>query len=106
MNHCGTKKLNTERLVLRRFTIEDAKDMYRNLCSDSRVNRFLTWELHKSVTDTEELMRTFIERYENPARYCWAIVDRSTNEVIGTIAAPTVKERTETVCDSCCKGPI
>ena len=97
MNHCGTKKLNTERLVLRRFTIEDAKDMYRNLCSDSRVNRFLTWELHKSLTDTEELMRTFVERYENPARYCWAIVDRATSEVIGTIAAPTVKERTETV---------
>ena len=41
MKHCGTKEINTERLLLRRFTVEDAEDMFRNLCSDSRVNEFL-----------------------------------------------------------------
>ena len=97
MKHSGTKILKTERLILRRFTVDDADDMYRNLCSDSRVNKFLTWDLHKSIVETVELMRVFVERYENPARYCWAIVLKDTNEVIGTIAAPTVKERTETV---------
>jgi len=97
MNHCGTKELITERLVLRRFTIDDADAMYRNLCSDCKVNKYLTWELHGSVNDTIELMKSFVERYENPSRYCWAIVEKSSGEVIGTIAAPIVKERTETV---------
>lgn len=97
MRHSGTKTLETERLILRRFTVEDAEDMYQNLCSDSRVNKFLTWDVHKSIDETAELMKIFVERYEKPARYCWAIVFKETNRVIGTIAAPTVKERTETV---------
>ena len=97
MRHSGTKTLETERLILRRFTVEDAEDMYQNRCSDSRVNKFLTWDVHKSIDETVELMKIFVERYENPARYCWAIVFKETNRVIGTIAAPTVKERTETV---------
>ncbi|MBR6020240.1 MAG: GNAT family N-acetyltransferase, partial [Lachnospiraceae bacterium] len=97
MNHCGTKEITTGRLLLRRFTAADAEDMYRNLNSDSRVNHFLTWELHTSIDDTVELLKTFEERYESPSRYCWAIVERTSDEVIGTIAAPVVKERTETV---------
>jgi len=97
MNHCGTKEITTERLLLRRFTVADAEQMYRNLNTDPEVNHFLTWELHKSIEDTVALLKDFEERYENPARYCWAIVARDTNEVIGTVAAPVVKERTETV---------
>lgn len=97
LTHCGTRPIETERLFLRRFTIEDAADMYQNVCSDSRVNRYLTWERHNSIWETEELMRNFVERYKSDSRYCWAIVENGTNRVIGTIAAPTVKERTRTV---------
>ena len=97
MNHCGTMRLETDRLILRRFQLSDAPDFYRNVTSDPRVNRFLTWKNHESVAQTEELMESFISRYESPQRYCWAITLKDTGEVIGTIAAPTVKERTETV---------
>ena len=55
MRHSGTKTLETERLILRRFTVEDAEDMYQNLCSDSRVNKFLTWDVHKSIDETVEV---------------------------------------------------
>ena len=97
MNHCGTIPLETERLVLRRFRLSDAPDFFRNITSDPEVNRFLTWENLSSVAETEELLKDFIIRYENPERYCWAIAVRETGEVIGTIAAPTVKNRTETL---------
>ena len=30
MRHCGTIRLETERLVLRRFVIEDAQAMFQN----------------------------------------------------------------------------
>lgn len=30
MNHCGTQKLETDRLILRRYVIEDAAAMYNN----------------------------------------------------------------------------
>lgn len=97
MNHCGTLPLETKRLILRRFELSDAPAFYRNVCSDPKVNTYLTWKLHESPAETEALLEDFIRRYENPARYCWAIVLKETDDVIGTIAAPTVHELTECV---------
>ena len=57
MNHCGTVRLETDRLILRRFALTDAPDFYRNVTSDPRVNRFLTWKNHVSPAQTEELMQ-------------------------------------------------
>lgn len=37
MNNIGTKTLETERLILRRFCMEDAEPMFRNWTSDSEV---------------------------------------------------------------------
>ena len=34
MKKTGTRTLETSRLILRRFTIEDADDMYKNWASD------------------------------------------------------------------------
>ena len=34
MKHIGTKNIETERLILRRFTLDDADAMYRNWASD------------------------------------------------------------------------
>ncbi len=97
MNHCGTVPLETDRLILRRFQESDAPAFFRNVNSDPRVNTYLTWKLHERLADTEALLAEFISRYESDKRYCWAIVLRETGELIGTIAAPTVKELTETV---------
>lgn len=46
MNHLGTVVLETTRLKLRRFTIEDAEGMYRNWASEDEVTQFLTWPTH------------------------------------------------------------
>jgi len=42
MNHCGTQYIETERLVLRRFSVSDAQAMFRNWASDPEVTRYLT----------------------------------------------------------------
>ena len=39
MSHCGTKKLETNRLVLRRYVNEDALAMYKNWASDEEVTK-------------------------------------------------------------------
>lgn len=36
MNHQGTKKLETKRLILRKFTMEDAERMYNNWASEGK----------------------------------------------------------------------
>ena len=42
MKHCGTQRLETDRLILRRYVNEDAAAMYKNWASDKEVTKFLT----------------------------------------------------------------
>lgn len=42
MKHSGTQRLETERLVLRRFVNEDAAAMYKNWAADEEVTKYLT----------------------------------------------------------------
>lgn len=53
MKHIGTKNIETERLILRRFTLDDADAMYRNWVSDDEVTKYLTWPAHSSVDITK-----------------------------------------------------
>ena len=46
MNKTGTQRIETHRLILRPFTMEDAEDMFSNWASDPEVTRFLTWPAH------------------------------------------------------------
>lgn len=39
MNHNGTKVIETENLILRKFEISDAEAVYKNWASDSEVTR-------------------------------------------------------------------
>jgi hypothetical protein len=47
-----TIKLETERLVLRKFKLSDAKDMFESYCSRDIVTKYLRWMPHKSIEDT------------------------------------------------------
>ena len=40
MKHCGTQRLETDRLVLRKFKQKDAAAMYKNWASDEEVTKF------------------------------------------------------------------
>lgn len=104
MNHQGTLRLETERLILRRFEMEDSEALYVNVTSDSMVNKFLTWQLHNNISDTVLLLRGWMERYQDNERYCWAIELKETNQVVGVIASPTVRNRTDTVDVTYCIG--
>ena len=55
----NTPTLETERLILRRFTENDLKAMYL-IYSDEEANRFLPWFPVKSMEETRKL---FEERY-------------------------------------------
>ena len=50
MKHKGTKYIETERLILRPFTMEDTSAMYKNWASDEDVTKFLMWPAHKDVS--------------------------------------------------------
>ena len=49
MNHIGTIRLETDRLILRRFTMDDAEGMLNNWASDDEVTKYLTWPTHQNI---------------------------------------------------------
>ena len=62
MKKVGTQTIETERLILRRFTVEDAGDMYKNWASDPEVTKYLTWPPHESVEFTKSLLADWVKR--------------------------------------------
>lgn len=86
MKSLGTQRLETERLILRRFAMEDAEDMYRNWASDPEVPRFLTWPVHASVEVTKRVIESWIQDYANEDFYSWAIEYKPTGGVVGSIS--------------------
>lgn len=62
MNKIGTKQIETERLILRRFEIEDAENMFDNWASDYENIIFLTWPKHESVEVTKKRNREMVKR--------------------------------------------
>ena len=85
MRHAGTQELETHRLLLRRLLPADADMMYRNWASDPAVTRHLRWQPHKSPAETRELLSAWAELYPNPDYYQWAIVEKATGQVFGSI---------------------
>ena len=55
MHHLGTFNLETDRLILRKFKIEDATDMYNNWASDNEVAKYLSWKTHLNIEETKEI---------------------------------------------------
>ena len=104
MEHKGTKRIETERLTLRPFRVEDAEAMHRNWASDEEVTRFLTWPPHESVEETAALLTNWCGKYESADWYQWAIVPKTLNEPIGSISAVKVNDDTRSADIGYCMG--
>lgn len=89
MRHAGTQTIETERLLLRPLTPEDAPMMYANWANDPDVTRWLRWEPHKNADETRELLAAWALLYPNGDYYQWAIVEKATGQVFGSIGVFT-----------------
>ena len=101
MRHAGTQTIETKRLLLRPLTPEDAPMMYANWANDPDVTRWLRWEPHKNVDETRELLTAWALLYPNGDYYQWAIVEKSTRQVFGSIGvftSPGPASTTRTAC--------
>lgn len=83
--HVGTQKIETERLTLRRFKVEDAENMFKNWASDPENVKHLSWSAHKNIEETKNILNEWIASYENKKSYNWAITLKETDEIIGGI---------------------
>lgn len=105
MKNCGTQRIETDRLILRRYKIEDADAMYKNWASDSEVTKFLTWQPHSSVEVSRGIIENWLKEYSNKKYYHWAIVLKDNgNEPIGGISVVHMNEDISMVHIGYCLG--
>ncbi|MDL2252519.1 GNAT family N-acetyltransferase [Ruminococcaceae bacterium OttesenSCG-928-I18] len=81
----GTQPIETPRLFLRRFTLQDAPAMYENWGKDPEVTRFLRWEPHRNPRESEEMIGQWVAGYEKDDTYHWAIERREDGALVGSI---------------------
>lgn len=81
----NTPKLETEKLILRKFTKDDLHALYE-IYSDRDVNKFLPWFPLESEDEVESLFEEkYAAVYSEPQGYAYAICLKSDNYPIGYI---------------------
>lgn len=73
------KQIRTERLILREWTENDAKDLYR-YASSAKVGPMAGWKPHEDIEESREIIQLFMR--ENNV---WAIEEKQSGRVIGSI---------------------
>jgi ribosomal-protein-alanine N-acetyltransferase len=81
-----TKEIHSERLILRKVTLKDTESLYKNWDSDVEMHKFVDYELHTNIEDTEKLINKWILEYED-GRLTWVIETKENGEAIGVISA-------------------
>lgn len=94
MNYTGTKLLETERLILRPFTVDDAESVFNNWASDPEVTRYLTWPTHTNVEMSRGFMQYCVNGYSDPASFQWGVVLKENGALVGNISVVNLKEST------------
>ena len=84
--HTGTGNIETSRLRLRPFQLQDAEGMYRNWISDSAVQAEYGEPACVNINAVNDLLQRWIAAYGNMDFYRWAIILRENGECIGQIA--------------------
>lgn len=104
MNHMGTATLETKRLILRKFVIEDAQAMYENWASEDEVTKFLTWPTHANTDVTKKVLTDWINNYARPDFYNWGIELKDSGDLIGNISVVKIEERIREATLGYCMG--
>lgn len=104
MLHKGTKTIETNRLILRKFKKTDVQAVYDHWTSDDKVTEFLRWPTHQSVEITQRVLKSWIDLYQDNNFYQWAIVLKEIDEPIGTISVVEQNEELDMVHIGYCLG--
>lgn len=82
LKHKGSVEIKTDRLLLRKFNVNDAEAIFSAWTSDERVAKYTSWNAHKSIEDT----KAYVEYIASKAKisdYNWVI--KLDSKIIGSI---------------------
>lgn len=93
----GTIELTTERLRLRRFTADDAHEVYLYFGADDQMHAYTGWNPYVTEEKAADEIRRTIEQYDDPDErtYSWAV--ELDGALIGLAAAYDYDPDTDTI---------
>lgn len=77
--------LESERLILRAFSLEDATDIHI-IRTDDDVMNYMDSDKHQTMQDSEQFINTNLETYKQGKGIFWALTEKATNDFIGDFA--------------------
>lgn len=84
MEGLGTVRLESNRLVLRRYRLDDAEELFSNYGSDPAVSRYVAWAPCETEEGTKEFLKMHVVRYDMDRDfYGWGIELKSTASADG-----------------------
>jgi ribosomal-protein-alanine N-acetyltransferase len=93
MNGIGTQKIETNRLILRRFEIDDYTMVYKNWTSDSMTTRYLSWDTHENEEITKKYVQSKLSLYDKEFFFDWIVIRKEDDEPIGEISCIKFSKR-------------
>ena len=95
MKHVGTQRVDSDRLVLRRFKSGDAESIYNNWANDDEVTANLSWPTHSKLETSEKILDYWLEEYNEGNTYHWGIELKESSRLIGSISVVKIDEKNE-----------
>lgn len=86
MNNLGPQRIETHRLIIRPWSLEDAPAALRNWAADPLVQIPLAEPVYADREAVETLIEKYMLSFETEGKYRWAIQLKETGECVGLIA--------------------
>ena len=79
------ERVETERLILRKPSLEDAPAIFAGWTQDKEVTRYLTWHPHQTMEQTEQFIQSCLDAWMHETRFPYMITLKESDDIVGMI---------------------
>lgn len=79
------ERIETERLVMRMPRLADAQSIFGGYAQDAEVTRYLTWQPHNDVLETEHFLAGCTAAWDQAARFPWVVTLKAGGDLLGMV---------------------
>ena len=92
MKNLGTKTIETDRLILRKYKLGDEVQAFKNWTSDENTSIYVGWNTHKDIEETRKYVEENIEESNNGG-FHWVVELKDSHELIGDISVIDINKK-------------
>lgn len=101
----GTKRIETERLVLDKLKEDDYESIMKNIFENKEISKTYMLPIFNNEEQKKSFFNRLIHGYQNPKFYFWTIKIKNSNEVIGIINTVNIDDNKKEIEIGYCINP-